>query len=119
VIDDAAAKSGASGKRLGETAEMKTYRGDRTIDGLTVTVDGQPLADRTDIKRFNSTGFEWSFEGNAPRQLALSILADHLGDPARALALTEGFMLAAVANFDNEWEMTGADVDAILATLGR
>lgn len=98
---------------------MKTYRGDRTIDGLQVTVDGQPLPDRTDIKRFNATGFEWSYEGAGPRQLALSILADHFGDAAKALAATEGFMQAAVANFDNEWEMTTADVDAILATLGR
>lgn len=112
-------KSGAAGGARGETAEMKTYRGDRTIDGLKVTVDGQPLPERTDIKRFSATGYEWSYEGNEPRQLALAILADHLGDAARALALADGFMRAAVANFDNEWEMSGADVDAILATLGR
>lgn len=96
---------------------MTLYRGDRTIDGLAVTADGQPLDTRSDIKTFSSTGFEWGYEGNEPRQLALAILAHHLGDAQRALALTEGFMKDAVANFNNEWEMTGEDVDALLATL--
>jgi hypothetical protein len=98
---------------------MKTFRGDRTIDGLKVTVDQRPLATHEEIKRFNATGFEWSYEGAGPRQLALAILAEHLGDPAKAIALSEGFMQAAVANFDNEWEMTSADIDEVLASLGR
>lgn len=94
---------------------MKTYRGERTIDGIVVTVDGAPLAERTDIRRFTDRGFEWTYEGASPNQLALALLADHLGDDARALALCEGFMRAAVANFGNEWEMSGADIDAALA----
>ncbi len=98
---------------------MKTFRGDRTIDGLKVSVDGQPLGTHEEIKRFNTTGFEWSYEGAGPRQLALAILVEHLGDTAKAIALSDGFMKAAVANFDNEWEMTSADIDAVLATLGR
>ncbi len=52
---------------------MKTYRGDRTIDGIKVYVDGQPLANRTDIKTLSRDGFEWSYEGEAPSQLALSL----------------------------------------------
>jgi hypothetical protein len=93
---------------------MKIYRGDRTIDGLTVTVDGKPLAQRTDIARLSRDGFEWSYEGPAPAQLALAILADYLGDDARALALHDGFMRAVVANFANEWEMTSSDIEAAL-----
>ena len=57
-----------------------------------VTVDGAPLDPRFDLKRFSRMGFEWTYEGDGPRQLALALLADHLGDPARALALTETFM---------------------------
>ena len=59
---------------------MKTYCGVRTIDGLKVTVDGDPLDERYDVKQFTSWGFEWTYEGAEPQQLALAILADHLGD---------------------------------------
>jgi Family of unknown function (DUF6166) len=98
----------------------KLYKGDRTIDGLTVTVDGQPLPDRTDIKAVSPEGFEWSYEGAAPAQLALAILADHFENPQRALKLYEPFMKHIVANFDNEWEMTSDDVeDAVRALEGK
>ncbi|MCY4470126.1 MAG: DUF6166 domain-containing protein [Thiotrichales bacterium] len=95
---------------------MKTYAGDRTIDGLMVTVDDEPLDQRLDIHRYSENGFEWTYEGAASRQLALAILADHLGDADRALSLVEPFMSEVVANFDNTWEMTSDDVaDAIEA----
>ena len=98
---------------------MKTYVGDRTIDGIQVTVDGKPLAPRTDLKAYSKNGFEWSYEGPEPRQLAFALLMDHLGDAARAAVLDEAFMREIVANFDNTWEMTSADIDANLAVLAR
>lgn len=96
---------------------MKTYRGDRTIDGISVTVDGAPLDPRYSARTFSSNGFEWSYEGPEPAQLAFALLADHLGDPQQAIRACEGFMRAVVANFDNEWEMTSADIDAALANI--
>jgi hypothetical protein len=57
---------------------MKNYTGARTIDGLKVLVDGAPLEERYDLKRFTTWGFEWTYEGDEPSQLALAILADHL-----------------------------------------
>lgn len=97
---------------------MKTYFGDRTIDGVVVTVDGEPLAPRDDLRDFAGTDFEWSYEGDAPRQLAFAMLFDHLGDAARAEALSGRFMIDAVANFQNEWEMTSADIDHLIAGYG-
>ena len=96
---------------------MKTYVGDRTIDGVQVQVDGRPLEPRLDIHEFTKNGFEWSYEGPEPRQLALALLADHTGDPKLALTFAEPFMQAVVANFDNEWEMTSGDVEAVVAAL--
>lgn len=96
---------------------MKIYSGDRTIDGVQVLVDGRPLDQRLDLHRHSANGFEWSYEGAEPRQLALALLADHLGDPARARALTEPFMTQVVANFDNEWAMTSDDIAAAVAAL--
>jgi hypothetical protein len=96
---------------------MKHYSGDRTIDGVKVTVDGVPLDPRTDVVAFTANGFEWSYEGPEPRQLALALLVDHLDDRDRAKTLVEPFMRAIVANFDNEWEMDSADLDSALAAL--
>ena len=96
---------------------MKHYVGDRTIDGVKVTVDGVPLDPRTDVVEFTKSGFEWSYEGPEPRQLALALLVDHLGDEDKAKASVEPFMQAIVAYFGNEWEMTSADIDVALAAL--
>lgn len=94
---------------------QKIYRGDRTIDGIRVTVDDAPLAERTDISALSRDGFEWSYEGEAPAQLALAILADHFGRAEPALRHYERFMRDGVANFANEWELSSADIDALLA----
>jgi Family of unknown function (DUF6166) len=96
---------------------MKVYSGDRTIDGVKVTVDGAPLDPCVNVAEFTRNGFEWSYEGAEPRQLALALLVDHLGDAAKARALVEPFMQAVVANFGNEWEMNSADIDQALAAL--
>jgi len=96
---------------------MKRYLGDRTIDGVKVTVDDVPLDPRLQVREFSRNGFEWSYEGPEPRQLALALLTDHLGDDAAAMASVEPFMRSVVANFGNEWEMTSADIDRALAAL--
>ena len=96
---------------------MKIYVGGRRLAGAEVTVDGKKLDPRFDLKRLSPSGFEWTYEGNGPAQLALALLADHLGDDARALALYAAFMRAVVAELDNSWELTSADIDAALATL--
>jgi len=96
---------------------MKTYAGDRTIDGIVVTVDGQALDQRLDLKTITDDGFEWSFEGPASAQLALAILADHTGDDAKALRLHEAFMREIVANFANEWQLTSDDVEGAVTAL--
>ncbi len=94
---------------------MKTYTGSRTIDGLRILVDGAPLDERYDLKRFTKGGFEWTYEGAGPSQLALALLADHLGDDQAALAGTAGFMAKVVANLENDWTLTGQDIDDALA----
>jgi hypothetical protein len=97
---------------------MKLYRGERTMDGAKVTVDGRPLAPRLDLKRYSDRGFEWSYEGAEPTQLALALLADHLGDDTRAVRLCGAFMRRVVANFANDWEMSSGDLEAALKNMG-
>jgi Family of unknown function (DUF6166) len=99
---------------------MKTYVGDRTIDGVKVTVDGAALDPCVNVMEFSKNGFEWSYEGPEPRQLALALLVDHLGDANAAKSMVEPFMKSVVANFGNEWEMTSSDLDlAVTALAGQ
>jgi hypothetical protein len=93
---------------------MKTYEGKRTIDGLVVTVDGRPLDEHYEVKRFTQFGFEWTYEGGSPLQLALAILFDYLGDTDRAIHWAEPFMREVIANLDNDWTMTSDQIDAFL-----
>src|SRR5580700_4150253 len=96
---------------------MKMYQGKRSIDGLVVTVDGQPLGEHYEVKCFTRFGFEWTYEGDSPQQLALAILADYLGDSDRAIRLSEPFMKQTVANLDNDWQLSGDDVAAAIRSL--
>src|SRR5437870_11433511 len=96
---------------------MKVYEGARSLEGAIVTVDGERLPPRHDLKMLSPTGFEWTYEGAGPAQLALALLADHLGDDRKALALYEAFMREVVAYLDNSWQLTSADLDEALQRI--
>ena len=93
---------------------MSTFEGKRTIDGLVVTVDGKRLDEHYEVKRFTKHGFEWTYEGESPQQLALAILFTHLGDKERAILLSAPFMKEVVANLDNDWTLGSGEIDAFL-----
>lgn len=98
---------------------MTTYEGKRTIDGLVVTADGKKLDEHYDVKRFTKYGFEWTYEGESPQQLALAILFDYFGDRERAIRLSEPFMKSVVANLDNDWKLTGDEIDRAVAAIEK
>jgi hypothetical protein len=98
---------------------MKTYEGKRTIDGLVVTADGKRLDEHYEVKRFAKFGFEWTYEGESPQQLALAILVDYLGDKERALRLSEPFMKSVVANFDQDWVLQGDEIDRAIKDIEK
>lgn len=96
---------------------MKTYQGAREIDGLKVTVDGRPLNEHYEIKQFTTWGFEWTYEGASPQQLALAILYDHLGDRDRAIRLSEPFMKRVIADLDNDWTLTEEEIERAIKDM--
>ena len=96
---------------------MKTYAGQRAFDGLMVTVDGQPLPEHYGVERYTTYGFEWTYEGESPQQLALAIVFDHLGDKTRAIGLSKSFMKLVIANLDNDWTLTSAQVDQAIRQI--
>ena len=96
---------------------MTLYKGDRTIDGVVVTADDAVLDDHVDSNCYSGNGFEWSYEGPEPSQLAYALLVDHLRDTGRAAALHDRFMRTVVANFQNEWEMSSDDIERVLRSI--
>jgi hypothetical protein len=97
---------------------VKVYEGGRSLAGAVVTVDGRPLPPRHDLKLLSRAGFEWTYEGAGPAQLALALLADHLGDDQKALRHYERFMRSVVADLDNAWRLTSDDIDEALRAIG-
>ncbi len=97
----------------------KTYEGKRSIDGLVVTVDGMPLNEAYEVRQFTSWGFEWTYEGPSPQQLALAILYDHLDDKERAIRLSGPFMQKVIADLDNDWVLTSEAVDCAVEEIER
>ena len=98
---------------------MSIYEGKRTIDGLVVTVDGRRLDEHYDVKRFTTWGFEWTYEGDSPQQLALALLVEHLRDNQRAIRLSEPFMREVVANLDNDWVLRSDEIDRAVAAIDK
>jgi len=99
------------------TGSVKTYHGAREIDGLKVTVDGRPLSEHYKVKQFTKWGFEWTYEGPSPQQLALAILYDHLGDKDRAIKLSEPFMKKVIADLDNDWTLTAEEAERAIKDM--
>ena len=97
---------------------MKTYKGIRELNGVVVTVDGQPLPQRQDLRNHSPDGFEWGYAGSGPAQLALALLADHSQDDSFALAHYQQFKNLVIASLpDLKWSLSSACIDAALKRL--
>src|SRR6267378_1793164 len=80
--------------------QAKLYHGKRRkgLIQVKVTVNGRALKPRLDLWSHSPTGFEWGYGGSGPAQLALALLADHLGDDNEAVSLHQEFKRIVVAN---------------------
>ena len=98
-----------------EPKRSKRYEGWREDGNILVTVDGEALSPRQDFRAASADGFEWGYGGSGPAQLALALLADHLGDGEPALALHQEFKWAVVASLPRErWTLTSDEIDRVL-----
>lgn len=104
-----------------------------TQSGVVVTVDGGPLPHAV---YHSPTGMEWGYGGSGPADLALSILADYLGErsdvraylkhgglagePPLSLRLHQAFKWDFVARWPREgWRLTGAEIAQWLRQRGH
>jgi len=77
---------------------------------MEVTVDGQPLDPRLDIRNHSPTGFEVGYGGSGPAQLALAILADALGGELAQRHYQDFKREIIAAIEDDTWIITQAEV---------
>lgn len=73
-------------------SEERRYIGQS--DGTVYVCDGRGctlLDPRFDLRNHSQSGFAWGYGGSGPAQLALAILADALGDDAKAKRLYQEY----------------------------
>jgi len=97
---------------------MKIYKGtrDSVVTVYPETGDSYPLPWRLDLWNHSPTGFNWGYGGSGPAQLALAILADHLGNDQVAESLHQEFKWAKIAtlSIDEPWELSAQLIDSWL-----
>ena len=97
---------------------MKRYEGRRRFHRTKVTVDNRPLRARLDLRSHSPAEFEWGYGGHGPAQLALAILADHLGNDEEALNLYQRFKWAVIAELPRHgWVLTSREVDHVQESI--
>src|SRR5439155_3599245 len=97
---------------------MKTYEGRREGYVAEVTVNGRPLNPRLDLWNHSPSGFEWGYGGSGPAQLALGLLADHLGNDRDAVNLHQDFKRTVVADLPyHAWRLTSQQIQYAVESL--
>jgi hypothetical protein len=97
---------------------MKRYQGTREGSLPQVTVDGGALNPRLDLWNHSPNGFEWGYCGSGPAQLALALLADHLGNDEEAVRLHQGFTRSVVSGLPHRnWTLTSLEIQKALTRL--
>jgi len=100
-------------------SESTVYRGWRDTTApagqeCKVVVDGRPLKCRYDLLSASPDGFEWSYSGSGPAQLAISILADAFGDQI-AKELYEEFKREVIATLpEHGWRLTRQELEQLV-----
>jgi hypothetical protein len=80
----------------------------------------KPLNPRLELRNHSPPGFEWGYGGSGPAQLAIAILAEHLGDDRAALNRYQRFKWACIAQIRSaSWSLSNEEIDNCLAQLSE
>ena len=99
------------------TTEQTVYRGRRDPtapvgDEVEVMADGESLDCRYDLLSASPSGFEWSYGGSGPAQLAIAILADAYDDEFACEYYRQFNREIASELPRDSWVLTKQDLDA-------
>lgn len=93
------------------------YIGTRTLRNRFVTVNGDMLEPRFDLRNHSPDGFEWGYNGSGPSQLALAILANEYGDKVAQeyyIDFREAFVARIVTD---KWTLESETLDDIMGKI--
>jgi hypothetical protein len=108
-----------------QARSRKMYTGRRGPQGCVVWViagngERKPLNPRQALRNHSPTGFERGYGGSGPAQLALAILAEHLGNDDAALNLYQDFKWACIAQIRGpSWSLSSEEIGTCLARLSE
>jgi len=108
-----------------QARSRKMYTGRRGPQGCVVWAiagngERKPLNPRQELRNHSPTGFEWGYGGSGPAQLALAILAEHLGNDDAAVILYQDFKWACIAQICGaNWSLSSEEIDNCLARLSE
>lgn len=102
----------------------KVYRARRVRWGPMVEVNGQPLSPRYDLRDYRrmfgkqATGTMFSWGDASPGSAQLALLADYLGNDAKALALHHLFRVRFIEHLPKGgWRLTEAQLRGMIEDL--
>ncbi len=106
---------------------MKHYIGERTPEGCTVEVldssnpnGGYALDPRHDLRNHSPDGFNFGYGGSGPAQLSLALLADALGNDAKAQQWYQDFKFKVIARLEGDhFELSQEDIIQTVANLAE
>ena len=103
----------------GVETKMKVYKGSRNEHHeLMVTVNGIPLNHRFDLFNHCREGFECGHGGVGAAQLALAMLADHLGNDRQAMTMCQSFKWEVISKLDRDhWCLTSHQIQKALRSI--
>jgi len=107
----------ANSRRAG--VGMSIYSGKRVNDGVghqPVLRDGTGLSPKPSQEIYNHSpdGFNYSYGGSGPAQLALALLLDVTGDRDLSCRYHQTFKWHFVAGWGEEWSITSEEISAWL-----
>ena len=93
-------------KRVSECGHQPVYK-QLLPDGVSILLSPAPSQ-----KLYNHSpdGFQWSYGGSGPAQLALALLLDATSDPDTAQAFYQDFKWEKVAAWGEEWSILRSDI---------
>lgn len=100
------------------------YRGvrvnpdEKTGSDTLVYVDDKPLSPKPSQKIHNHSpdGFNWSYSGSGPAQLALAILLDYYG-LCEIVRHYQSFKFKVISRLESDWTLTGMEIEAEMAQI--